>query len=172
MPSSRLLGSTNVTRNGEHHRRGETLRASLITNEHTEMNANNTDLILDEVVGFLRSLNQDDRRGPANLLYNEGWLLRLVLAAAGRGIRCLPDAFEPGACWFTEARLYTPFQPRTRGDTLGESVTHADGVIGHFVIGRSSRGRFAPHGRRHAVHHHRSQDVLRFEQRYEPRTGI
>jgi hypothetical protein len=62
-----------------------------------------------------------------------------VLAAASRGIRCLPEPFEPGARWFSEARLYTPSAPRTRGDRLAESHTHADGVIGHFEVGRNSR---------------------------------
>jgi hypothetical protein len=102
------------------------------------MNAD-PDLILADVVGFLRSLHRDERRGPATLLYNEGWLLRLVLSAEARGVRCLPDGFEPGVRWFTEALLYTPFAARTRGDRLAESVTHPDGVIGHFEIGRSSR---------------------------------
>ncbi len=74
------------------------------------------------------------------MLYNEGWLLlRLVLGAAARGIRCLPEAFEPRARWFSEACLYTPFAPRTRGATLAESHTHADGAIGHFEVGRNSR---------------------------------
>lgn len=62
-----------------------------------------------------------------------------MLSAEARGIRCLPRGFEPEAGWFSEALLFTPFRPRTRGDQLGESVTHADGVIGHFEIGRSSR---------------------------------
>jgi len=84
--------------------------------------------ILGEVTAFLSSLDTADRQGPATLLYNEGWLLRLVLAAEARGIRCLPQPFEPGARWFSEALLYTPFAPRTRSDTLGESVTHANGV--------------------------------------------
>ena len=34
---------------------------------------------LDELAGFLTSLNADDRRGGARLLYNEGWLLVSVL---------------------------------------------------------------------------------------------
>jgi hypothetical protein len=55
--------------------------------------------------------------------------LRLVLSAAARGIHCLPHAFEPRAQWLSEALLYSPFAPRTRGDLLGESVTHADGSL-------------------------------------------
>ena len=103
------------------------------------MSAAPSESIFDEVATFLRALNTDDRHGPATLLYNESWLLRLVLGAAARGIRCLPEPFEPTARWFSEARLYTPFGSRKRGDVLAESVTHADGVIGQFEIGRSSR---------------------------------
>jgi hypothetical protein len=61
------------------------------------MNADDTDIILDEVVRVLKALHQDDRRGPDTLRYNEGWLLGLVLAAAARGIRCLPHpSFHQG----------------------------------------------------------------------------
>jgi len=62
-----------------------------------------------------------------------------VLSAAARGVRCLPDAFELGARWFSEALLYTPFAARSRGDRLAESVTHADGVIGHRSAGAAVR---------------------------------
>lgn len=103
------------------------------------MPSSGREVILENVAAFFRSLDTADRQGPATLLYNQGWLLRLVLAAEARGVRCLPHPFEPGARWFSEARLYTPFAPRRRGDLLGESVTNADGVIGHFDIGRSSR---------------------------------
>ena len=95
--------------------------------------------VLADISAFIAALHTDSRHGPATLLYNEGWMLRLVLGAAARGIRGLPAPFAPGARWFTEALIYTPFRARTRGDKLAESVTHADGVIGHFDIGRSSR---------------------------------
>jgi len=77
--------------------------------------------------------------GARHALVQRGGLLRLVLSAEARGIRCLPHGFEPGARWFSESLLYTPFAPRTRGDQRGESVTHADGVIRHFEIGKSNK---------------------------------
>lgn len=49
-------------------------------------------------------------------------------------------AFEPGARWYSEALLPSRFLPRTRGDSLAESFTHADGVIGHFSVQSGSRG--------------------------------
>lgn len=96
--------------------------------------------ILDRIGEFLNQLHTDERCGPPTLLFNEGWMLRLVLDAAARGARCLPAQFQPGARWYTEALLYSPFAARTRGDRLAESATHADGVIGHFDVGKSSRG--------------------------------
>jgi hypothetical protein len=38
------------------------------------------------------------------------------------------------------ALLPTAFLPQTKKDPLGESWTHADGVIGHFNIGNNSKG--------------------------------
>jgi hypothetical protein len=63
---------------------------------------------------------------------NENWLLRPVLSIASRAVPCLPLRFAPGARWFSEARLYSRFLARRRGDTKTETHTHADGVVGHF----------------------------------------
>jgi hypothetical protein len=46
-----------------------------------------------------------------------------------------PLNFASGATWFSEALLPSAFRPSVRGDPLGEARTHADGVIGHFLIG-------------------------------------
>jgi hypothetical protein len=65
---------------------------------------------------------------PATVLYNEGWMLRLLLDAGERGL--LPGYVEPGKTWFSEAQLRTPF-----GRKLGrrsESNTRPDGVVGDF----------------------------------------
>ena len=47
--------------------------------------------------------------------------------------------FAQGARWYSEARLRSQFAARHQGDSLGESPTQADGLVGHFDIG--SRGR-------------------------------
>lgn len=75
-----------------------------------------------------------NRLFPPTELYSEGWMLRLVLDAAMRGTPCLPFALAPGARWFSEARLASPFLPRRRGDRLAEGFTHADAVVGHLDV--------------------------------------
>jgi hypothetical protein len=78
---------------------------------------------------------------PPTELFNEGWMLRLVLDWLDRN-RGYPNVlgFEPGARWYSEALLPSRFLPRNRGDRLAESFTHADGVIGHFTVQSGSRG--------------------------------
>jgi hypothetical protein len=46
--------------------------------------------------------------------------------------------FADGASWYSEALLPSQFLPRTKSDPLGEGYTHADGVVGHIVIGNGS----------------------------------
>jgi hypothetical protein len=73
---------------------------------------------------------------PPNVLFNESWLLRVVIDWFERhGGERYPLSPLPGARWFSEAWLPSAFLPRYRGDRLAESRTHADGVIGHFTIG-------------------------------------
>ncbi|MGB2937323.1 MAG: hypothetical protein WBD05_03865, partial [Phycisphaerae bacterium] len=73
--------------------------------------------------------------------FNENWLLRLVLDwFSEHDVGEHPLAFSEGARWFSEALLPSAFLSRRRGDTLAESWTHADGLIGHFQIGGSGRG--------------------------------
>jgi hypothetical protein len=85
----------------------------------------------------------ESRPFPPTLLYNEGWMLRLVLdwfAQAGDKMASHPLGIPNGCRWYSEALLPSQFKPRKRGDGVGESHTHADGVIGHFKIGGSGRG--------------------------------
>ncbi len=78
---------------------------------------------------------------PPTELYNEGWLLRLVLDWFDRD-RTLSHqlSFLPGARWYSEALLPSRFLPQRRGDERAESFTHADGVVGHFSIAPGERG--------------------------------
>ena len=86
------------------------------------------------VLEMLESSASDAATIPPTILYNEGWLLRLVLALAARGLNGLPFAFQPQARWFSEGLLESPFRPRFRADPLAEGRTHADGVVGHFRV--------------------------------------
>ena len=83
----------------------------------------------------------DDGVLPPSEVYNEGWMLRLILDWFSRQ----PPAdhrlsFEKGARWYSEILLPSQFLPGFQADPLAESHTHADGVIGHFAIGRSGKG--------------------------------
>jgi hypothetical protein len=80
---------------------------------------------------------------PPTLIFNEGWLLRLILDwYASKSSSGMLLHFEEGARWYSEALLPSAFLPRYRGDRLGESRTHADGVIGHFEVGIEGKADF------------------------------
>jgi hypothetical protein len=91
-------------------------------------------MIPKRLLRILESCESEDKACfPPTEVFNEGWMLRLVLDAIGA---CsLPDhslRFMPNSKWFSEARLNSPFRPRFRQDPLGEGFTNADAVIGHF----------------------------------------
>jgi hypothetical protein len=78
---------------------------------------------------------------PPTELYNEGWLLRLVLDSFDRlRLGGHPLSIAEGARWYSEALLASRFLPTRRGDPLAESFTHADGIVGHFDISPGDRG--------------------------------
>jgi hypothetical protein len=78
---------------------------------------------------------------PPTVLYNEGWLLRLVLDWLDRNREVVhPLAFMADARWYSEALLPTPFLPKVRGDPQGEAYTHADGIIGQITLNPGERG--------------------------------
>ena len=93
---------------------------------------------MERLIEFLRSWNPHQPSFPPTLLYNEGWLLRLVLDWTARN-RTAGSALSPaaGATWFSEALLPSRFLPRDRGDPLAESHTHADGVVGQIAVGQA-----------------------------------
>ncbi|MCX5826190.1 MAG: hypothetical protein NTY86_22655 [Deltaproteobacteria bacterium] len=92
---------------------------------------NTINLILQRCASDMSSL-------PPTVLYNEGWMLRLLLEwfsqqpASGH-----PLDFTEGSRWYSEALIPSAFLPRKRGDKFAETWTHADGVIGHFEIGKN-----------------------------------
>jgi hypothetical protein len=85
---------------------------------------------------LLEGCGKEDAVLPATLLYNEGWLLRLVLDWYSRR---RPEntlvPFAPNARWYSEALLPSRFLRSKKR----EGYTHADAVVGHFEI-RPSRG--------------------------------
>ncbi len=96
---------------------------------------NNTS-VWDRILDMLRSAGNGDPPFPPTVLYNENWMLRVVLDAlvSRRGIAEAVPVTE-GARWYSEALLPSAFLARVRGDPLAESYTHADGAVGQFGIG-------------------------------------
>jgi hypothetical protein len=97
----------------------------------------------DAVMRMLESVDQERATIPPTELFNEGWMLRLVLHHATQGIRCLPFEPEPDSRWYSEALLYSAFGARFRGDRICESMTHADGVVGQFAFAPSTKAGLA-----------------------------
>ena len=92
------------------------------------------------IIDILATAGAPNATVSATALYNEGWMLRLYLDWAynhSRGDHLL--AFLPEARWFSESLLSSPFSARRRDDPLSEGWTHADGVVGHFIIGETRK---------------------------------
>ncbi|GAH02193.1 unnamed protein product, partial [marine sediment metagenome] len=83
---------------------------------------------------MLESAHTDAAVFPPTTLYKEGWMLRILLSLQSEGKRGLPFNLLPGARWFSEGMIGSPFLQRIRGDSLAEGWTHLDGAIGHFDI--------------------------------------
>lgn len=97
--------------------------------------------MLNKIQQILETCGRQDSVLPATELYNEGWMLRLVLDwfSTHRDGKNHPLSFAPDSRWFSEALIPSPFLPQNRGDPLSETWTHADGVIGSFDIGKGGK---------------------------------
>ena len=97
-------------------------------------------MALEGIHALIDGADNEPHRFPPTLIYSEGWMLRLVLQwFSGREAPGHPLAFHPGATWFSEALLPSPFRSRHRGDRRAEARTHADGILGHFTIGSAAK---------------------------------
>lgn len=97
-------------------------------------------MIYERIQKLLESCTTETPSFPPTIIYNEGWLLRLVLDwFFTHNVPNHPLEFHANAKWFSEALLPSPFLARFRGDPLAESWTHADGVIGRFTIGKDRK---------------------------------
>lgn len=96
---------------------------------------------LPRITSLLDQCNTGDAPFPPTDLFNEGWLLRLVLDWYSRNTNVSsPFQFTAQARWFSEARLPSPFLKRCQKDNLAEGWTKADGVIGHFDLSHRKSG--------------------------------
>ena len=97
-------------------------------------------MAFERIRAMLESCARESPLFPPTLLYNEGWMLRLVLDwFSTHRVPDHPLNFSENARWFSEALLPSAFLARHRGDRLAESWTHADGVVGHFRVGDRSK---------------------------------
>jgi len=88
----------------------------------------------------MASCSADKSYFPPTILYNEGWMLRLILDwFSVLKVQDRPLSVPEGCRWYSEALLPSAFLGRNRSDSLAESWTHADGVIGHFKIGEGAK---------------------------------
>ena len=93
-------------------------------------------MIVERIKSMLEACEAGTAAFPPAELYNEDWLLRIILDWFARhGGDRYPLSPRPGARWFSQAWLPSAFLSRYRGDRLAEARTHADGVLGHFAIG-------------------------------------
>jgi hypothetical protein len=108
-------------------------------------------MIPDRLIAMLQSAESKDRDShhfPPTEVFNERWMLRLVFDALEHLEKTVgvsdahPLKFSNGSKWYSEARLRSPFRPRSKKDPLGESSTQADGVIGHFELHEDTKSRF------------------------------
>ena len=84
---------------------------------------------------LLEELDRDNNHMPPTVLYNESWLLRLIIWWFSQNRkRDFPLTFWSGANWYSEGLLTTPFLPVCQGDKLAESYTRADGIIGNIAV--------------------------------------
>jgi hypothetical protein len=99
--------------------------------------------MIEKISSILSSVESESRNIPPTLLYNEGWLLRLVLSWFSENRNAIsnhPINFLPESRWYSEALLSSPFKAMFKKDNSAEKETHADGVIGNFKIGNSGIG--------------------------------
>jgi hypothetical protein len=95
-----------------------------------------------EIIQILEKADKPNSNIPPTLLYNEGWMLRIILQQIKEKRIIHKDLTYPNddIDWYSEALLPSPFLARNRGDNLSESYTHADGVVGKFKIGKKETG--------------------------------
>lgn len=90
---------------------------------------------------MIRRSDSESRVFPATEVYNETWMLRLILDwySLQPGSKH-PLSFSKKCRWYSEVLLPTQFKAEYQGDPLSESWTHADGAIGQFAIGKEAKG--------------------------------
>jgi hypothetical protein len=103
------------------------------------------EMIYDSILKLLKKCDSNVSLMPPTLLYNEGWMLRLVMDWFASVKPPHPLTIRSDCGWYSEALLPSAFHPETKGDRRAEAWTHADGVVGHFMIGNGAKGNLSLH---------------------------
>jgi hypothetical protein len=94
-------------------------------------------MVMKRIQGMMESCDTGSTFFPPTILYNESWLVRLILDWFSiHNPPGHPLTFHDKARWFSEALLPSAFLTSPKGRNLAEGWSHADGVIGHFNIGK------------------------------------
>jgi len=94
-----------------------------------------------EIFDSLNSFKDGKNNIQPTLLYNEGWMLRLVLKWFNDHKEISHSiSMENDSHWFSEALLKPKFNAVEKGDKLAEGYIHADGIYGNFKIGGEGFG--------------------------------
>lgn len=90
--------------------------------------------MLSRITQLLAALDSDDAGFSPREIYNQTWLLRLVLDWFYRH-RNTDHALTPmpGARWYTDGLLRSPLASHQAGAGT-DALTHADGLLGHFDL--------------------------------------
>ena len=97
--------------------------------------------MLSTVEEILLKCDSERRNINPTLLYNEGWMTRLLVAESIKeGISIEEINFANINHWYSEGLLSSPFLARTQGDKLAEGFTHADMALGDFDVMAEGRG--------------------------------
>ena len=79
-------------------------------------------MVIERIAERLSKTSGSDRVLPPTDLYNEGWMLRLVLDWFSQNPMIQHELrFCEGSDWYSEALLPSAFLARKRGDGLAES---------------------------------------------------
>lgn len=100
--------------------------------------------MIDKIINLLNKSHDSTLSNmPPTILYNEGWMLRLVLDWFKNNPGVTHKLAIPADCnWYSEALLPSPFLrgPKDKNKRFAEGYTHADGVAGKFDIGILNKG--------------------------------
>jgi hypothetical protein len=94
-----------------------------------------------EIYQSLENIDEQKSNILPTELYNEGWMLKLVLKwfSNHKNIE-YQISMNENSNWFSEALLPTKFSAINKGDKLAEGYTNADGIYGNFQIGNKGKG--------------------------------